>query len=172
MELQARVGLRAVLRALAFLVLGVALAGCVRITAIESPSAAVPTPSGAAEVHDLVILGVDFHPPVTEWTPDRPPALLVTVGNRGTVTERQINVEARLTGADGLVLAEAREVLALLVPEEDRTVQFSAPALALYRPSHRYYLHVSVTPVEGERQVTNNVRTLRIDVGAGGGRTR
>lgn len=151
--------------ALAFLTVGVMLAGCARVASTES-STPVPlaSPSLSDEAHDLAILSVDFSPPLTARDPERPPTLLVAVDNRGRVPERRVVVEVRMIATDGSLLSEAREVIAALAPGEARVVRFSAPALPLDRQN--YQLGISVASVDGERQVLNNRRSLRVGVGS------
>ena len=87
----------------------VGLAGCAEFEVVDTtPAASSPEPfvsplAADPSRHDLAILGLEFDPPLDYQQlilRQQSVALLVVIENAGTVTERDLVIEARLTTPD------------------------------------------------------------------------
>ncbi len=151
----------------------VLLAGCqpyvqVRQRALPDRSRQiVATPQWA--VHDLVLLAVDFDPPLDQLdlVAGRGVTLMAAIQNSGQRLERDVTITARLydgeRGSAGqALLLESRAFLPQIAPGEIAIVRFD-PLRSLPTRSH-YYLNVEVTTGAGEIGGTSNVQSFEIVV--------
>jgi hypothetical protein len=148
------------------------IGGCATIQIIDrTPSNVQPTPSPQAQdtdEHNLAVLAVDFDPPLeyeeilAARNRGEGITLLVAVENTGTVTERDVWVEAELSRGEGgeLILQQQGKVEAI-APGEIRLVRFKDTDIPF---SYRYQLKVRVLPVEGETRLADNLKSYDLVV--------
>ena len=157
---------------LLLLLIGVSgfLLGCQPLIEVVQP----PTPvvSAVATVapgeRGVAIMGIDFDPPLEagQILASGGVTLLVAVENQGRALESSVRVTARLfdpaAGARDSDLANETITLKALAPGEVRIARFTQvtalPAL------DRYKLVVEASPVAGERERDDNVKTFEIIV--------
>ena len=155
-----------VVPATALLVVFVGLGGYARLTAtgVDRPT---PSPTAvqipARDKHDIAVLSVDFDPPLgTPGRRSKDSALLVAVDNRGTETGKDLVLVVRLAAEDlAEVTARFEEPVGKLAPGEVKVVRLTGLADVPLRSSR--WLTVQVEPIQGETNVANNSKTLRID---------
>lgn len=116
--------------------------------------------------HDLAILGLDFDPPLDYQQlilREQSLALLVVIENAGTVTEQGLVAEARLTTPEdeGLVLSQ-QAIVKSIAPGEIQIVNFDPLTKIPYHAT--FHLEVSIGPVEGERDTTDNRKIFEIQI--------
>jgi hypothetical protein len=145
----------------------VSLGACVNIQVIDR-SATVPdtaSDGGNAPVaeHDLAVLAVDFDPPLeyeqilARKNRGEGITLLVAVENTGVHPEQDIFVAVQLTERDGdAVYLHKQGSIESISPGEIKIVQFRDTDIPF---AYAYSLHVSVDPVSGETQLSDNVKT-------------
>ena len=150
----------------------VVLGGCAEIEVVDStpdvssgepPTRLLPLDSGT---HDLAILGLDFDPPLDYQQlilNTQSIALLVVIENAGTATERELVVEAQLTTPEDEDLLLTRQAAVIsIAPGEIQIVQFDPLTKIPYHAA--FYLEVSIVPVEGESDTTNNHKAFEIQI--------
>ena len=90
-------------------------------------------------------------------------ALLVVIENAGTVTERDLVVEAQLTTPeDEDLILTGQAAVASIAPGEIQIVQFDPLTKIPYHAT--FNLEVSIVPVQGESDITNNYRAFEIQI--------
>lgn len=150
----------------------VTLAACAEVEVVDkTPVAGTPdlfasplTPE--YRKHDLAVLAVEFDPPLSYQRliiRQQAVALLVVVENTGTETERNATVRAQLTSLDdpGFALAHDASVESI-APGEVQIVRFNRLGEIPYHQS--YHLEVSVEPVEGELDLSDNRKAFDIQI--------
>jgi hypothetical protein len=156
-----------------FVLILVGLAGCAEeIEVVDTTPPASSTEPSVSPLaadpgrHDLAILGVDFDPPLDYQQlilRKQSIALLVVIENAGTVTERDLVVEAQLTTPEDKDLILTRQAtVTSIAPGEIQIVQFDPLTKIPYHDT--FYLEVSITPVEGESESTNNHKAFEIQI--------
>jgi hypothetical protein len=148
------------------------LGGCSDVEVVDTtPDAGSATPFVSpltfdASRHDLAILGLDFDPPLDYqqlFLRKQSVALLVVIENAGTATERDLLVEAQLTTPEDQNLALNQQAsVTSIAPGEIQIVQFDPLTKIPYHAT--FYLEVSIVPVEGESDTTNNHKALEIQI--------
>ncbi len=139
--------------------------GCVRITPISDASPVNHTIAAVNDRFDAAILSVNFEPSSTISDTAAPDdvALVVAVDNRGRGALRDLTVTARVAApTEDQVIAEVRESITNLAPGEAKVIRFSQRIVAPTQPT--YWITVQVSPVDGEENVANNRKSLRLDV--------
>jgi hypothetical protein len=149
-----------------------ALVGCVEVEVRDAtPAAGASDASTEASLegdgdHNLAILAVDFEPPLDYQQliiRRRAIDLLVAVENRGTSTERDVTVRARLsTPEDPELLLAQGAIIASIAPGEIQVVRFGQLGRLPYH--QLYHLEVLVEPVEGETNLGDNGKAFDIEI--------
>ena len=136
-----------------WMLVGLALAGCVQVEVVgglPSPgatsSATVATPSPPTSEHDVAVLAVDFEPALEYEhiiSDSEGITLLVAVENTGLWAEIDVQVEARLSSykSDDPILEDVRAIDAI-APGEIKIVRSKTPSRIPYRPAYRLRVHV------------------------------
>lgn len=158
------------------LLIGISASGCVQVTVTSqepvadtagSPSL-IPVERDGSEKTGVVILGIDFDPPLQPQSVMAVGhlALLVVIENLGNLSAEGVVIDARLTGpTDQDLLLQQRLPTAPLAPGETRIVSFdNIPML----PVRSTYL-LSVTAISnaeggGEGSVRRDSKFYRFDV--------
>lgn len=150
------------------------LMGCqplIEVVQPTQPAASPVVPALATVAPDgrgIAIMGIDFDPPLDagQLLASGGVTLLVAVENEGQVTEPSVRVTARLFDPEGAGNDLANETVTVksLDPGELRVVRFTQVTELPIR--ERYKLLIEVTPVSGERELDDNVRTYDIIVRA------
>ncbi|MBN1661748.1 MAG: hypothetical protein JXA93_25365 [Anaerolineae bacterium] len=146
------------------------LVGCAEVEVIDTtPEAEVgvfTSPLSEQSKHDLAVMTVEFDPPLSYQqliARRQSVALLVVVENRGTITEREVVVEAKLTSPQDSTLSIAQEaVVGGIAPGEIRIVRFRRLDDIPYHETYR--LEVAVEPVSGESNLSNNRKAFEIQI--------
>jgi hypothetical protein len=151
------------------LVASVTLIGCQPSIEVVQPLSPLPPPTVAPDERGLAIMGVDFDPPLEagQILAGGGVTLLVALENQGRRTEPVAWVTARLYDpADAAATDLARETITVrsLTPGELRVVRFTQVNDLPVRA--RYKLAVEVSPLPGETQLDDNLRTYDILVHA------
>ena len=150
----------------------VGLAGCAEFEVVDTtPAAGSPEPfvsplAADPSRHDLAILGLEFDPPLDYQQlilRQQSVALLVVIENAGTVTERDLVIEARLTTPDDEepVLTQKATVTSI-APGEIQIVRFDPMHKIPYHAT--FNLAVNIVPVDGEANTTNNAKAFEIQI--------
>jgi hypothetical protein len=154
----------------------VVLTGCVSDVAVTGAPGLAPTAATTAtpEEHGLGVIAVDFDPALEydQILLDGGVSLLVAVQNSGLSDEADVQVTARLIdpaadaadAADALLLNETVIVPAIEAGEL-QVVRFSQVTQLPLRDSYR--LEVSVAPVSGEDNTSDNDRSYDIVISQG-----
>lgn len=139
------------------------------IEVVQPPTPPVsPVATVTPDERGVAIMGVDFDPPLDagQLLQTGGVTLLVAVENQGQVVEPSVRVNARLfdPAAAGKVVDLANETVTIrgLEPGELRVVRFTQVTELPVRS--RYKLVVEVTPVPGEAERQDNVKTYDIIV--------
>lgn len=150
----------------------VVLAGCAEVEVVDAtPVISTPEPfasplSTGDKDHNLAVLAVDFDPPLDYQQliiRRTSVALLVAVENTGTSTERDITVRAQLsTPEDPDILFTQEASIASIAPGEIQVVRFAELDWIPYHQT--YHLEVTVDPVEGERDLSDNQKAFDIQI--------
>ncbi len=150
----------------------VSLAACAEVKVVDkTPEASKSDPLASPPAvgygkHNLAILAVDFDPPLSyqQLTIRRQSvALLVVVENTGSETERNVMVRAQLsTPEDPDFLLTQGASLASIAPGEVQIVRFDRLGEIPYHQA--YLLEVSVDPVEGETDLSDNSKAFEIQI--------
>lgn len=150
----------------------VGLASCAEVKVVDkTPVASIPDLFASPlkpedRNHDLAILAVEFDPPLSYQRliiRQRAVALLVVVENTGTETERKATVNAKLTSPDDPDFVLARDAgVESIAPGEVQIVRFASLGEIPYHPS--YHLEVSVDPVKGESDLSDNRKAFEIEI--------
>lgn len=156
----------------AWLVAVLVLAGCaeVKVTdatpVVYTPEALTSPLSGSTVERNLVVLAVDFEPPL-EYEQlllrREPIALLVAVENTGAIKEQDVTVRAQLsTLEDPEFLLTQGASISSIAPGEIQVVRFGQLGSI---PLHRTYsLEVIVDAVPGESDLADNRKAYDIQV--------
>jgi hypothetical protein len=146
-----------------------ALMGCQPLIEVVQPVAPVASAVPVApDDRGVAIMGVDFDPPLEagQLLASGGVTLLVAIENQGRVAEPSVRVNARLydpeAGARAGDLANETVTLKTLNAGELRVVRFTQVTDLPLR--ERYKLVVEVSPVPGERERADNVKTYDIIV--------
>jgi hypothetical protein len=144
------------------------LLGCQSSIEIVTPAATsvLPIVTAVPQAHAVAIVGVDFDPALdyNQILSNGGITLLVAVENRGLTAETNVVLEARLL--DMADKAGPRELLndmvtiRSLAPGEVHVVRFNQVADLPVR--ERYKLVTELSPVRGERELSDNVRSFDI----------
>lgn len=158
--------------AVTLVLLLVGLGGCAEVEVVDTtPDTDSPKPLVSPLVvdpsrHDLAILGLDFDPPLDYQQlilREQSIALLVVIENAGTATERDLVAEAQLTTPENKDLLLTRQAtVASIAPGEIQIVQFDPLTKIPYHAT--FHLEVSIAPVEGEQDTTNNHKAFEIQI--------
>lgn len=172
-----RLSLRRVALVLLLALVSTLILGCQPLIEVVQPAApetnAIPVPALATVAPDergVAVMGVDFDPPLEagQLLASGGVTLLVALENQGQVAESNVRVTARLydpTGSGKAVdLADETVTVKLLDPGELRVVRFTQVTELPVR--ERYKLLIEVTPVPGERERADNIKTYDIIVRA------
>lgn len=145
-----------------------ALLGCQSSIEVVTPAVTpvIPAVTAIPQVHALAIIGVDFDPALDydQIISNGGVTLLVAVENQGQVTETNVELKARLL--DTANEASPREllndtvILRSLASREVRVVRFNQVTDLPVR--ERYKLIAELSPVRGERELGDNVRSFDI----------
>jgi len=148
------------------------LAGCAEVQVVDTtPAAASPQPFVSPLAidpsrHDVAILGLDFDPPLDyQQLILRPQsiALLVAIENAGTVTERDLTIEARLTTPEDKELILTRQAtVSSIAPGEIQVVRFDRLNKIPYHTT--FFLEVSIVAVDDESDTSNNQKAFEIQI--------
>lgn len=150
----------------------ISLGGCAEVEVVDTtPNAGSAEPFVSPLAvdpirHDLIILGLDFDPPLDYQqviVREQSLALLVVIENAGTVTEQDLVAEAQLTTPEdeGLVLSR-QAIVSSIAPGEIQIVSFDPLTKIPYHAI--FHLEVSVGPVEGEHDTTDNHKVFDIQI--------
>jgi hypothetical protein len=152
------------------IVIGLLAAGCSSPALFQQPAA--PTPpallqrASADSAPDVRIISLDFVPPIKDdGTCDdlANRTLLVVVDNRGALSENGVEVKLEVSGqSDGDTLVSQSQTIPVLSSGEAKVLKFSNFLPPQNRPT--YNLKVDVKPVQGERNVDDNHKTLVLRV--------
>jgi hypothetical protein len=143
------------------------LAGCGNISVTDRSPVNPPQqrPPVTQETHDVAIAAVDFDPALNsqQFATAGQHFLLVAVENKGNRRETSFTVTAQLLTQDRRqVLMSAQRTVTLLAPGDITVVRFPVDSLP---PRQRaYILNTQIQPVPRETSITNNGRTLEIQV--------
>ena len=161
------------LTGLILIVLSVALLGCQSSIEVVTPAVTpvLPAVTAVPQAHDVAIIGVDFDPALNynQIISNGGVTLLVAVENQGLATETNVELKARLL--DTADEASPRELLndtvmiRSLLPHEVRVVRFNQVTDLPVR--ERYKLVAELSPVPGERGLSDNSRSFDILVHEG-----
>jgi hypothetical protein len=147
------------------------LAGCAEVEVIDTTPEAgevevFASPLSEESKHDLAVMTVEFDPPLNYQqliARRQSVALLVVVENRGTITEREVVVEASLTTPQDNALSITQEAIVdHIAPGEIRIVRFGRLDDIPYHET--YHLEVAVEPVSGESILGNNRKAFEIQI--------
>ena len=160
--------MRRVLTGLILIVFFAALLGCQSSIEVVTPAdtSVPPAVTAVPQAHDIAIIGVDFDPALdySQIISNGGVTLLVAVENQGLATETNIELKARLL--DTADEANPRELLndtvmiRSLLPHEVRVVRFNQVTDLPVR--ERYKLVAELSPVPGERGLSDNSRSFDI----------
>ncbi len=161
------------LTGLILIVLSTALLGCQSSIEVVTPAVTpvLPAVTAVPQAHDVAIIGVDFDPALNynQIISNGGVTLLVAVENQGLATETNVELKARLL--DTADEASPRELLndtvmiRSLLPHEVRVVRFNQVTDLPVR--ERYKLVAELSPVPGERGLSDNSRSFDILVHEG-----
>jgi hypothetical protein len=159
--------LRRIVPVLVLALVSVGLFGCQPSIEVVQPGSPLVPPTVMPDERGLAIMGVDFDPPLEagQILASGGVTLLVAVENQGRVAEPTARVTARLYDPEtprSPDLASETVTARSLEPGEVRVVRFTQVTNLPVRP--RYKLAVEVSPVPGERELSDNVRTYDIIV--------
>ena len=149
----------------------VSLVGCVEVKEVDpTPDAGTPdafaSPLPGVEYHNLAVLTVDFDPPLDYQqliVHRQSVTLLVAVENTGSHTERDVTVRAELsTPEDAEFLLTRGASVESIAPGEIQVVRFARLGDIPYHQI--YHLEVIVDPVEGEHDLSDNLKAFDIQI--------
>ena len=150
------------------IVVSTTLLGCQSSIEVVTPvvTPVIPAVTAVPQAHALAIIGVDFDPALDygQIISNGGITLLVAVENQGQATETNVELKARLL--DTADEASPRELLndtvllRSLAPREVRVVRFNQVTDLPVR--ERYKLIAELSPVRGERDLSDNVRGFDI----------
>jgi hypothetical protein len=162
-----------VLTGLILIVVSMALLGCQSSIEVVTPAVTpvLPAVTAVPQPHDVAIIGVDFDPALNynQIISNGGVTLLVAVENQSLATETNVELKARLL--DTADEASPRELLndtvmiRSLLPHEVRVVRFNQVTDLPVR--ERYKLVAELSPVPGERGLSDNSRSFDILVHEG-----
>jgi hypothetical protein len=149
----------------------VLLAGCAEVQIVEPAPSGTPqlfaSPLSPAEGdHNLAVMAAVLDPPLQYQqliSRRQSVTLMVAIENRGTSTERNVLVRASLTSPrdDKLDLSQEAKV-ASIAPGEIQIVQFARLQEIPYYTAYR--LEVSVDPVAGELDLSDNSKVFDVKI--------
>lgn len=165
-----RISLRRVALVTLLVILSTLLLGCQPLIEVVQPAAPVASPVATVTPDDrgIAIMGIDFDPPLEagQLLATGGVTLLVAIENQGQIVEPSVRVTARLFDPEASAragdLANETITVKALNPGELRVVRFTQVTELPIR--ERYKLVVEVTPVPGERERADNVKTYDIIV--------
>jgi hypothetical protein len=148
-----------------------ALAGCADVQVVDTtPVIIAPetltSPLPASGERNLAVLALDFDPALNYRqliVRRQSVALLVVIENTGSSTERNVTVRAQLSSPEdpGFVLTQEAGV-SDIAPGEIQIVRFSRLGEI---PFHRiYHLEVTVDPVDGEKNLSDNRKAFDVQI--------
>ncbi len=149
----------------------VTLTGCVEVQEVDT-TATVSTPDAFAsplsevKYHNLAVLTVDFDPPLDYKQlilHRQSVTLLVAVENTGIHTQRDVTVRAELsTPEDSELLLTQGASVESIAPGEIQIVRFASLGEIPYHQI--YHLEVIVDPVDGEGDLSDNLKAFDIQI--------
>lgn len=153
---------------LILIVISTTLLGCQSSIEVVTPAVAptVLAVTAVPQTHAVAIIGVDFDPELDydQIISNGGVTLLVAVENQGQVTETGVELKARLldTANEGSSRDLLNETVLIdsLAPREVRIVRFNQVSDLPVR--ERYKLVAELTPVQGERELSDNTRSFDI----------
>jgi hypothetical protein len=149
----------------------VLLAGCAEVQVIEPAPSDTPhlfaSPlSSAAGEHNLAIMAAVLDPPLQYQQlilRRQSVTLMVALENRGTNTEREVVVRASLTSPRDAKLSLTQQAkVTSIAPGEIQIVQFARLEEIPYYTAYR--LEVSVDPVAGELDLSDNTKVYDVKI--------
>lgn len=150
----------------------VGLSGCAEVQVVDTTPAAGSPDTLVSPLavdpgrHDLAVLGLDFDPPLDYQQlilRQQSIALLVVIENAGTATERDLAIKARLTTPEDEDLVLTRQAtVSSIAPGEIQIVRFERLAKIPYHTV--FQLDVSIVPVDGESDTSNNHKAFEIQI--------
>jgi hypothetical protein len=154
--------------AAALILVVIALTGCVEVEVRDATPPAdtftSPLVPGQRD-RNLAILAVEFDPPLDykRLIVRESVTLLVAVENTGSRTEREVGVEARLSSPeDARLLLKEVALIESIAPGEIQVVRF--PQLGDIPYHWDYHLDVVLDALEGESNLSDNTRSLDIQI--------
>jgi hypothetical protein len=153
---------------LILIVISATLLGCQSSIEVVTPvvTPVFPVVTAVPQAHAVAIIGVDFDPALdySQIISNGGVTLLVAVENQGQATETNIELKARLLDtaneAGPRELLNDTVLLRALAPREVRVVRFDQVTDLPIR--ERYTLVAELSPVSGERELSDNVRSFDI----------
>jgi hypothetical protein len=153
---------------LILIVISVTLLGCQSSIEVVTPAVTpiIPAVTAIPQAHAVAIIGVDFDPPLdySQIISNDGVTLLVAVENQGQATETGVELKVRLLDTANQVspreLLNETVVIRSLAPREVRVVRFNQVTDLPVR--ERYKLAAELTPVQGERELSDNTRSFDI----------
>jgi hypothetical protein len=155
---------------LILIVISATLLGCQSSIEVVTPAITpvLPVVTAVPQAHAVAIIGVDFDPALdsSQILSNGGVTLLVAVENQGLATETNVELRARLfdTADEGgpRELLNGTMMIRSLAPREVRVVRFDQVTNLPVR--ERYKLVAELSPVRGERELSDNVRSFDIVV--------
>ena len=152
---------------LILIVISATLLGCQTSIEVVTPAVTpiIPAVTTVPQAHAVAVIGVDFDPALDydQIVSNGGVTLLVAVENQGLATETGVELQARLLDTADQVspreLLNETVVIRSLAPREVRVVRFNQVTDLPVR--ERYKLVAELTPVQGERELSDNTRQLR-----------
>jgi hypothetical protein len=153
---------------LTLIVISATLLGCQSSIEVVTPavSPVLPAVTAVPQAHAVAIIGVDFDPALnySQIISNGGVTLLVAVENQGMATETNVVLKARLLDtaeeANMSELLNETELIRSLAPGEVRVVRFNQVTDLPVR--ERYKLVTELSPVRGERELSDNSRSFDI----------
>lgn len=166
--LRSRCHLNGVMAGLILILISATLLGCQSSIEVVTPAVAptILAVTAVPQAHAVAIIGVDFDPELDydQIISNGGVTLLVAVENQGQVTETGVELKARLldTANEGSSRDLLNETVLVdsLAPREVRIVRFNQVSDLPVR--ERYKLVAELTPVQGERELSDNTRSFDI----------
>ena len=164
---------RSVLTGLILIVVAATLLGCQSAIEVVTPAVTpvLPAVTAVPQAHAVAIVGVDFDPALdySQIISNGGVTLLVAVENQGLATESNVALKARLLdtadAANPRELLNETVIIRSLLPHEVRVVRFNQVTDLPVR--ERYKLVAELSPVRGERELSDNARSFDILVHGG-----
>ena len=157
-----------VLSGLILIVISATLLGCQSAIEVVTPAVTpvLPAVTAVPQAHAVAIIDVDFEPALdySQIVSNGGVTLLVAVENQGLATETNVALKARLLDTADETnprdLLNETVLIRSLSPHEVRVVRFGQVTDLPLR--ERYKLVAELSPVPGERELSDNARSFDI----------